>query len=82
MRTEGYNYNRQADYEVGDIITYRAMGGELRTVEVTEKDENIKNGRPGFDGRMPNDGGPEGELEVWGYDAQIVRIDERAGGRR
>ena len=44
------------------------MGGGLRTGIVTEKHDDVKNGRPGFDMRC-SDGG-----EYWGYDDQIVEV--------
>ncbi len=58
----------QSDYDVGSTIRYRSFGGDLRTVVVEEKSDDIKNGRPGFDGTTDR-----GET-VWGYDAQIVEI--------
>jgi len=52
-------------YEPGDTITYRHFGDMTRTVVVTEREADIKNGQPGFFGTTP-----EG-LSVWGYDHQI-----------
>jgi len=54
-------------YKIGDTITYRLFSGGLRTVVVADKCDDIKNGRPGFDG--DNDEG-----HWWGYDEQIVRV--------
>jgi len=55
-------------YAVGDIIKYQTFGGyETRTVRVTAKYDDVKNGRPGFDGMA-------GDTPVWGYDSQIVKI--------
>lgn len=59
-------------YDVGSIIFYDAFGGTCRKVRVTLRDENIKNGRPGFDGVIV--GGPDEGLTVWGYDDQITRV--------
>ena len=59
------------DYSIGDTITYR-VGAELRTVTVVNKESNIKNGRPGFDGNVVGDDSPLGGC--WGYDDQIVRV--------
>lgn len=56
------------EYNVGDTIVYRTFGGEARTVLVTEKEDDVKNGRPGFDG-VTEDG-----VDVWGYDEQIVSV--------
>ncbi len=61
------------DYKIGDRITYTTFLGNLRTVTVTARESNIKNGRPGFDGTTVADG-----MTVWGYDDQIVawkRVD-------
>ena len=60
-------------YKVGDTVRYETFTGELRTVRVTAKLAEIKNGRPGFDGVevqphiKPN-------LNVWGYNSQILRV--------
>lgn len=60
-------------YDVGDTITYTTFGGhQSRTVRVTHKEDDIKNGRPGFDGVVIL--GPETDLEVWGYDDQITKV--------
>ena len=37
-------------YKVGDTVRYETFTGELRIVRVTAKLDDIKNGRPGFDG--------------------------------
>jgi hypothetical protein len=63
-------------YQVGDTIEYLTFGGERRQVIVTNKDDDIKNGRPGFDGTLINETGPFNE--VWGYDDQIVRVYAKA----
>lgn len=55
-------------YRVGSVIQYRPFGGGLRTVTVDVKEDDIKNGRPGFDG-ITDRGEP-----VWGYDDQIVAV--------
>ena len=57
------------DYSVGDTIVYYTFGGLYRTVVVTYRDEDIKNGHPGFDGVMVDTG-----EDVWGYDDQIVEV--------
>jgi hypothetical protein len=69
------------DYKQGDIIRYNAFGGCGRTVLVEEKDDDIKNGRPGFHGVMVDSNLkplPEKDgMGVWGYDSQIVRVVKR-----
>lgn len=55
-------------YRVGDLIVYVAFGGERRTVTVISKEDDIKNGQPGFDGEDA-DGN-----SWWGYDDQIVKV--------
>jgi hypothetical protein len=57
-------------YKVGDTVRYETFTGELRTVRVTGKHDEIKNGRPGFDGV---DGNGKG-VNVWGYNSQILRV--------
>lgn len=59
-------------YDIGDIVRYRTFTGELRTVKVTAKSDDIKNGRSGFDGRIH--GVYEDFGTVWGYDSQIIRV--------
>jgi hypothetical protein len=54
----------------GAIIEYRPFGGdEIRRIWVDLHLNDIKNGRPGFDGTEVNTG-----RSVWGYDDQITRI--------
>ena len=64
-------------YEVGDIVRYETFGGDLRTVVVTGKHAEIKNGKSGFDGHIH---GVE-EDTVWGYDHQIIRVFKVKDGR-
>ena len=63
---------RQRDYEMGDTVEYCGNGGR-RIVTVTGKYEDIKDGRPGFDGILD---GTDNEC-YWGYDADITRIVRR-----
>lgn len=58
------------DYNIGDKVVY--WSGGFRVVLVDEKDEDIKNGRPGFGGTVV--GGPDDGMSVWGYDQQIERV--------
>jgi hypothetical protein len=60
-------------YKIGDTIQYHTFGGNLRTVVVTDKLDDVKNGRPGFDGYLVGDR----EATVWGYDDQIVTAGPR-----
>jgi hypothetical protein len=57
-------------YKVGDVIAYTPFGGGSRTVTVTAREADIKNGRPGFDGVAEHGG------SVWGYDDQIHTLVE------
>ena len=61
------------DYEVGDIIEYRTFFGDTRRVLVGLKDEDIKNGHPGFDGFVVSKDPESDNMSVWGYDDQIIR---------
>jgi hypothetical protein len=63
------------DYKVGDEIVYETFLGNRRRVLVTDREDDIKNGRPGFDGVQV--GGSEAGEEVWGYDDQIVNVTRR-----
>jgi hypothetical protein len=56
------------NYKVGDTIIYTTFSGERRQIVVTNKEEDIKNGYPGFEG-SDKDGN-----DCWGYDDQIVDV--------
>ena len=60
-------------YSNGSIIDYRTWTGEVRRVLITEKLDDVKNGRSGFDGVLVDNVG----FEVWGYDDQIIRVVAR-----
>jgi hypothetical protein len=66
------------DYEPGDIVTYSAFGGELRTGVVVERFDDVKNGYPGFNMALDESGEPT----VWGYDNQIISVQRRVTGSR
>jgi hypothetical protein len=67
------------DIRVGDIVHYSPFGGGNRRVKVTNREPDIKNGRPGFDGYLLDDiGARVANGEVWGYDDQITRVEPRA----
>ena len=68
---------RDKSYDVGDTVRYETFTGELRTVRVTGKIENIKNGKDGFDGYIH---GNKNDT-VWGYDNQIIRGFKVKDGR-
>lgn len=72
---------RDLSYKEGDVIRYSAFGGCRRTVLVDEKDDNIKNGRPGFSGQLVDDNyellPEEDGMGVWGYDSQIFKVVKR-----
>jgi hypothetical protein len=64
-------------YRVGSVIEYIAFGGETRRVRISERFDDIKNGRPGFDGELvgiATETDDPDELLVWGYDNQILRV--------
>lgn len=60
------------DYAIGDIVIYW-VGTHYREVLVDEKEEDIKNGSPGFGGYVTNDV-PDKGMCVWGYDSQIEMV--------
>lgn len=63
------------NYSVGDTVTYATFGGGLRTGVIIEKFDDVKNGRPGFDMRVEDDGLYPGGIELgWGYNDQIVDV--------
>lgn len=58
------------DYRVGSIIEYKTFTGDSRKIRVTNKQEDIKNGKGGFDGLMMH----VANMYVWGYDEQITAV--------
>jgi hypothetical protein len=78
-----YATRRNLNYNEGDIIAYNASGGLRRLVLVEEKDDDIKNGRPGFSGVEVDPKTMKPYFHdslgggVWGYDDQITRVVKR-----
>lgn len=62
---------------VGDRILQQMWSGGWRWVEITRLEEDVKNGRPGFDGLQVGIDGKLGQ-GVWGYLDQICGIEPRA----
>ena len=62
-------------YKVGDLITYTIFGGGSRTIKVTSKEKDVKDGRPGFTGVIvsSSDKNDTRGNNVWGYDYQIKK---------
>jgi hypothetical protein len=56
------------NYKVGDTVSFEPNGGGIETGVITLKDDDIKNGRPGFDIKKI-----DGEM-MWGYDYQIKAV--------
>ena len=56
---------------VDDNVTYYPFVGPARQVRDTHVHEDIKNGKPGFDGIAAS-----GET-VWGYADQVTRVVKR-----
>lgn len=70
-------------YKINSIIQYRTLGGGIRVVKVTDKDDDIKNGKPGFDAieldprtKKPKPSPVRGDKYafVWGYDEDIEKV--------
>ena len=75
-------------YKEGDTVRYETFTGELRTVRVTAKVSEIKNGKDGFDGVEVSSSRHLRDLpdvapvsQVWGYDHQIIRVYCKELGR-
>jgi hypothetical protein len=74
MRKQKLNYGE------GSIIVYQAFGGARRRVLVEEREDDVKNGRPGFSGVLITENGKnpsESDDGVWGYDDQIIQVVQR-----
>lgn len=67
------------DYKKGSIIKYKPDSSTERTIKVTEKKRNLKNGYPGFLGAVLDSSKKE-EMDflyndgIWGYEYQISDI--------
>ena len=66
-------------YNVGSIIEYSTFSGSMRRILVTGMFDDVKNGRPGFDGELVKSPGRgfanRGVFKkVWGYDSQVTRV--------
>ena len=77
-------------YKVGDIIKQRTFLGTHRYVKVTAKHDDIKNGKPGFDGYdlllvaeqynhpiewiQSTSWVSRKACTVWGYDYQVLKV--------
>lgn len=64
------------NYSVGNTIKYQTFCIYHRVVRVTAKEDDIKNGKPGFDGVLISSDNPSDTVgsSVWGYDSQIVEV--------
>ncbi len=64
-------------YAPGDtILVDRGPEGEV-AVKVKYREADIKNGVPGWEGKIVGDDSIFGG--VWGYDTQIIRVLSKAG---
>ena len=59
-------------YKIGDVIECSSFSVAVLRIKVMNKEEDIKNGRPGFDGVLLN--GPDVGCLVWRYDSQILNV--------
>ena len=64
---------RNKAYKVGDIITYWNNASETIRLKVKEREEDVKNGHPGFYGQIIDVEGADGQ--VWGYDYQVTNVE-------
>jgi hypothetical protein len=77
-----FGFRRTVAYKVGDVIEQACFGMMdcKRIVIVTERESDVKNGRPGFSGRLCDEQGQEICQDdrigngVWGYDTDVVRV--------
>jgi hypothetical protein len=67
-------------YAVGDIIEVETIGGKIRRVLVQYREDDIKDGQPGFEGLIVSagPGGGERGAAAWGYDDRVLRRVGRA----
>ena len=78
----------EVSYKAGDIILQRSFTGD-RYIKVEYREENIKNGKPGFEGEevifddktsqwVPVKSDWPEQSGVWGYDDQVTHVEEPA----
>ena len=79
---------QQTQYKVGDVIKTQTHSGTVRYVRVQQKARDIKNGRPGWDGKQVfrselNTGADRkciryvdgrSPFGCWGYDYQVLEV--------
>lgn len=71
-------------YAVGDVIEAMTFLGSSRFVRVETKEQDVKNGKPGFSGQEVNENGIRSRRDdsfsgVWGYDDQVLAVRKRSG---
>jgi hypothetical protein len=74
-------YYSNSDYIIGDIVEYQCVDGTERTIKISAKMDNVKQGRRGFHG-LPESGdmpkfvdGIGGATNYWGFNSQIITIN-------
>jgi hypothetical protein len=65
------------EVKLGDRVLQQMWSGGWRWVEISRLEENVKNGRAGFDGLEVKIDGSLGQ-GVWGYLDQICGIEPRS----
>lgn len=71
------------EYESGDVVLYRDVNGNERLIRVMDKQDNIKDGQQGLNGKLI-DADPQlpglypGKL-VWATTKQLVEVVEESG---
>lgn len=69
------------DYGPGDVVLYRTIDGRLRYCRVDNRMDDVKNGKPGFDGSVCDSVGfvPYDQGGCWGYDSDIIEVKRAKG---
>lgn len=75
------------EYSVGDVVTFFTPSGSMRTTRVEARwermpdfDIEVAGDRPGFDGADVDAQGEPNGKGSWGYDDQIISVNEEAVG--
>lgn len=62
------------NYSEGDVVIQATFGGGMRRVRIEYREDDVKNGYPGFVGDIL-DGNDAVIGQAWGYDDQIVGVE-------
>ena len=70
-------------YKIGDVVVKQSLVFGRQLVKVTDRVNNIRQNKPGFNGVAVNDEGNQVRVndpygnKVWGFDHEIIKVHKR-----